>query len=200
MVSPNAALVSKPHLVSREHRLLQIKRDFEFKRVFRSLSTRGLKMEDPKHLPDASETTTKPTQPTQQTSTTSNKKKRKKRTPKPHILNQLTLRQPPWSYIRLQHLTSSPQPPDLDAVTAHLHLNAALSQFLGLHGAAIPFDILKFEGRDVWIRLPHEDSSALIAAVGGWVSTSGEGWRVKGSSSWDAAALGRDSGQDLFDG
>ena len=156
-------------------------------------------MDNSEYLPDATGITTRTTQPTQQTSIATTKKKRKKRTPKPHILSQITLRDPPWSYIRLQHLTSSAQPSDLDAVTAHLHLTAALSQFLGLHGTAIPFDILKLEGQDVWIRLPHDDSSAVIAAVGGWVSASGEGWRVKGLSSWDASAQFKDSGQDLFD-
>ena len=155
-------------------------------------------MDDSELLPHAAEAITKAETATQQTISTSTKKKRKKRAPKPHVLSQLTLRDPPWSYIRLQHLTSSTQTPSLDAVTAHLHLTAALSQFLGLHGTAIPFDILKFEGQDVWIRLPHEDSSALIAAVGGWVSANGEGWQVKGSSSWDANALGKDGGQDLF--
>jgi ribonuclease P/MRP protein subunit POP8 len=156
-------------------------------------------MEDSEILPDATVASTKPPEPTQQSSTTSKKKKRKKRTPKPHILSQLTLSDAPWIYIRLQHLTSSTQPSDLDAVTAHLHLTTALSQFLGLHGAAIPFDILKLDGQDVWIRLPHEDSSAVFAAVGGWVSANGEGWRVKCSSSWDASALSKDSGQELFD-
>lgn len=154
-------------------------------------------MADPEILPDATEPAAKSEEPTQ-TSTTSNKKKRKKRPSKPHVLSQVTLQQPPWSYIRLQHLTSSTNPGDLDAVTAHLHLTAALTQFLGLHGAAIPFDILKLEGQDVWIRLQHEDSSSLIAAAGGWVSTKGEGWRVKGSRSWDANALGKDYGRDTF--
>ncbi len=155
-------------------------------------------MEDSENLPDGAETTAKTTETTQQSSTTSNKKKRKNRTPKPHILTQITLRNPPWAYIRLQHLTSSSKPPDLDAVTAHLHLTAALTQFLGLHGQAIQFDVLKLEGQDVWIRIQHEDCSTLIAAVGGWVNGAGEGWRVKGSSSWDANAVGKEGGQDLF--
>lgn len=128
----------------------------------------------------------------------SSKKKRKKRAPKKHILTQITIRSPPWAYVHLQHLVSSPTAPELDAVTAQLHLTAALSQFLGLHGAAIPFDILKLEGHDVWIRLQSQDRTALVAAAGGWSSKSGEGWRVKGWSSWDANATSRDSGQDLF--
>ena len=154
-------------------------------------------MAHPEQLPDDTETTAITAPATQQSNSTTSKRKRKHQH-KPHILNQITIRNPQWAYIHLQHLTSKSSPPDLDAVTAHLHLTTALSQFLGLHGAAIPFDILKLNEQDVWIRLPAEDHSALKAAVGGWVSAGGEGWRVKGCSSWDASAIGRDAGQDLF--
>ncbi|KAK0251360.1 hypothetical protein B0A54_09295 [Friedmanniomyces endolithicus] len=155
-------------------------------------------------LPDVTETaaiTETTTQPSTITPGPNKKKKNRKRASKTHILSQSTIRNPPWSYIHLQHLTfnSLATTPALDAVTAHLQITAALTQFLGLHGAAIPIDILKTEGSEVWIRVPAEDHSALLAAVGGWVSGKGEGWRVKGSSSWDTGAMARDSGQDLFD-
>lgn len=112
----------------------------------------------------------------------------------------LTLRNPTWSYIRLQQF----QPPStssntLDALTAHIQITAALHQFLGVHGAAVPVDVLKLEGSDVWIRVPAEDRSALVAAVGGWVGRAGEGWRVMGWSSWSAGAEGgKDGGRGLF--
>lgn len=154
-------------------------------------------MADAENLPDATEDTTVTGDATQPTSTAS-KKRRKKRKPKTHVLSQFTIQNPPWAYVHLEHIVSAGATADLDALTAHLHITAALSQFLGLHGAAIPFDVLKLEQQDAWIRLPAEDRSALIAAVGGWVSASGEGWRVKGWSSWDANAVGKDSGQDLF--
>ena len=151
-----------------------------------------------KEVPEATDSTA-PTAPTTQASAaTSIKKKRKRGAPKLHILSQFSIRNPPWVYVHLQHLESSGTAPALDAVTAHLHLTSALSQFLGLHGTAIQFDVLKLDGQDLWIRLPSEDRSALLAAVGGWVGRSGEGWRVKGWSSWDANAMGRDSGQNLF--
>ncbi|RMY18733.1 hypothetical protein D0866_13083 [Hortaea werneckii] len=137
------------------------------------------------------------TLPTTQASSPPDKKKRK-RTSKNRILSQFAMRSPPWSYIHLQHLTPPGSEAKLDAVTAHLHLTASLSQFLGVHGTAISVDITKLEGKDVWIRVPNQDSSAVIAAAGGWTSGKGEGWRVKGSSSWDARAMARDSGQDLF--
>lgn len=127
------------------------------------------------------------------------KKKRKKKATKKHILTSFTIRNPQWTYLRLQRLSSAKDVPSLDAVTAHMYLTSALSQFLGLHGAAISFDILKLEGQDVWIRLPAEDRSSLVAAAGGWVNSNGEGWRVKGESSWDAGVSSCDNGQDLFD-
>jgi ribonuclease P/MRP protein subunit POP8 len=86
----------------------------------------------------------------------------------------------------------------LDALTAHLHLRAALSQFLGLHGTAIPVDILKLHDNNVHIRVPREDASAVVIAVGGWVGKTGEGWRVKNSGSWGAGLHSSTAGSDLF--
>lgn len=111
-------------------------------------------------------------------------------------VTQFTVRNPPWSYLQLSLITNSPDY-QLDALTAHLHLRAALSQFLGLHGTAIPIDILKLHGNDVHIRVPREDASALAVAVGGWVGKSGEGWRVKNPSSW-GAGLQSNAASDLF--
>ncbi|KAG9698651.1 hypothetical protein KCU95_g2433, partial [Aureobasidium melanogenum] len=111
-------------------------------------------------------------------------------------VTQFTIHNPPWAYLQLSLITNSPNY-QLDALTAHLHLRAALSQFLGLHGTAIPIDILKLHNNDVHIRVPREDASALVVAVGGWVGKSGEGWRVKTSSSW-GVGLQSNAGADLF--
>lgn len=140
------------------------------------------------------------TQPPETTASTSptKKKKRKKRPTKPHILSQFTIRKAPWSYFHLQRLVSSNTVPALDAVTVQLYLSSALTQFLGLHGAAIAFDILRIADQDVWIRLAAEDRGALVAAAGGWVSSNGDGWRIKGWSSWDAGVTNEGGGQDLF--
>lgn len=111
----------------------------------------------------------------------------------------LTLRNPTWSYIRLQQFQPPQTSNTLDALTAHIQITAALHQFLGVHGAAVPVDVLKLEGCEVWIRVPAEDRSALVAAVGGWVGRAGEGWRVMGWSSWSAGAEGgKDGGRELF--
>ena len=142
-------------------------------------------------------TTTKPT------STTT--------TTKPTTFKTLTLRSPPWSYIHLQqiHHNQASQQTPLDPLTVHLHLTQALHTFLGLHGAAIPIDILKLDSESessssgeeqsggLWIRVPSQDRAAVLAAVGGWVGKGGEGWRVLGWSSWGIGG-GRDGGRDLF--
>lgn len=131
--------------------------------------------------------------------------KRSHSTSKSQTLASFPLRNPTWSYVHLEHITPPPQssstpssPAPLDALTAHVHITAALNQFLGLHGAAVPVDVLKLAGREVWIRVPAKDRSALVAAVGGWVGRQGEGWRVRGWSSWSAGAKGREGGRDLF--
>lgn len=158
-------------------------------------------MEPPEEQSKVVEISTITTSMTQAASqNTTQKKNKRKRHPKPQQpIVQFSLRNPPWCYIHLQHLAPTAAPrSQLDAVTAHLHLTAALSSFLGLHGSAIPFDILRLEGRDVWIRVPADDRAALVAAVGGWVSGGGEGWRVKGWSHWDAGGGAQNGGQDLF--
>lgn len=112
-------------------------------------------------------------------------------------VTQFTIRNPQWSYLQLSLITNSPDY-RLDALTTHLHLRAALSQFLGLHGTAIPIDILKLSGNDVYIRVPRDDSSAVVIAVGGWVGKAGEGWRVKNFGSWGAGLHSSTTGADLF--
>ncbi len=104
---------------------------------------------------------------------------------------------------RFPSLTTPPTPTPLDAITARTNLSAALHQFLGLTGTAIAIDILHVKDNDVWVRVPREDASAVVAAVGGWVGGGGSGkesvgWRVKGRSEWLVGLVGGD-GSDLFD-
>ncbi|KAJ5099799.1 hypothetical protein N7532_006800 [Penicillium argentinense] len=136
-----------------------------------------------------------------------------------------TSRNPPWTYLKLQLIpqpdASSLQP--LDALSARTYLSSALSQFLGLTGTAIPIDILKI-GNDAtpksaekqslppsmtkkydcaWIRVPREDSAAVVAALSSWIggSSSGSGanvaWRVCAKGNY-LGALVAGSGKDLF--
>lgn len=101
-----------------------------------------------------------------------------------------TLRSPPYSYLHLSLVPSggparsSSDETQLDSVTVYSYLNSALSRFLGVHGSAISFDILKESGRDVWVRIPSEDASALVAALAQWTNSKGDMLRVIGRSAW----------------
>lgn len=169
------------------------------------ITYRYVTMDEPTPAADAPSTTA--TIPNESSGQTPNKTKRKRkiRHTKPHIHTQLSLRKPLYSYIHLRHtnsttvLTTTSPAPALDALTAYLHLTSALTQFLGLHGAAINFDILNLSDQDVWIRVAAEDRSAVVAAVGGWMNGKGEGWRVMGWSAWDVSVSGgARGGEDLF--
>jgi ribonuclease P/MRP protein subunit POP8 len=120
----------------------------------------------------------------------------------------LTISKPPYTYLHLRLIStssSSAQKTILDELTAKSYLTSALTQFLGLTGSAIPIDILKTEGNDVWIRTMREDGSAVVAAVGGWVravagETEGEmGWRVVGRGNWLGGLVGRERCEGVWD-
>ena len=109
-----------------------------------------------------------------------------------------TLHKPLYSYLYLSLLSSQQQPAysaneDVDILTFKRHLTAALVQFLGLNGAAIAssMDILKVEGRDVWIRTGQEDGRVILAAVGDWLGEDGVIWRVKGRGDWLGGLIAR---------
>ena len=99
-----------------------------------------------------------------------------------------TLRKPQWTYFHLAVMSSSADLPDLDILAFRQNLTTALNQFLGLTGAAIDVDILKFDGEEAWIRVPREDASAVHEAVSGWAGAkSAKGqhkWIVKGRDDW----------------
>lgn len=132
----------------------------------------------------------------------SNTKSKRKRANKNTTLSNFTIRNPPWSYVHLSlnspaKPSSGSVPATVNDVKARSYLQYALSQFLGLHGSAIPIDILNLSGADVWVRVPREDASAVVAAVGGWVGKEGEGWIVRDWGCWGPGG-GRDGGMDLF--
>ncbi|CAL5871822.1 uncharacterized protein PFLUO_LOCUS6075 [Penicillium psychrofluorescens] len=137
-----------------------------------------------------------------------------------------TSRNPPWTYLKLRLIPqpgTSPQP--LDALSARTYLSAALSQFLGLTGTAIPIDILKIENElpdmnaqstsmaqsdnpkkcdTVWVRVPRGDAAAVVAALSSWVGGSSGGssavsvaWRICAKGNF-LGALVAGSGRDLF--
>lgn len=105
-----------------------------------------------------------------------------------------TLRHPPYVYIYLTIQTLSPNPTivALDKVTARSYLHSALSQFLGLTGAAIQLDLLEVEGRDIWLRVAKDDASAVVAAVSQWMGARQDvSLRVKARGTWLGAVVAR---------
>lgn len=97
------------------------------------------------------------------------------------------IKQLPFVYFYISLITndtllekSSLAEPAIDMITARTNLDSALQQYLGLTGTAIPIDLLKIEGRDVWIRLPKEDGSAVQGCLSQWTGRDGSvAWRIK---------------------
>jgi len=112
-----------------------------------------------------------------------------------------TLRKPQWTYFHLAAVSSTSEPLQLDILILRQNLTNALNQFLGLTGAAIDIDILKFEKSDAWIRVHREDASAVQEAISGWAgaktSTGQYKWIIKGKDEWLVRLLNGD-GMDLF--
>lgn len=133
--------------------------------------------------------------------TTLPKLKRKHPPPStPQVLHTATLH-PTSTYLHLTLLPSFPVATGtspLDASTARLHILAALTQYLGDHGAAIPVDILHLEAQDVWVRVPVQDGVAVVAALSAWIAGRGVAWRIKGRGEWLGALVGGGDGQGLF--
>ncbi|QIX02044.1 hypothetical protein AMS68_007561 [Peltaster fructicola] len=125
-------------------------------------------------------------------------KKRRHRTSKNLTIAQFSCRHPEWTYFHLRHISDASTPTAIDETSVSLWIDAALSQFLGLHGRAVPVDFLKLQGQDIHIRIPHDDQQALIAALSNWTGRNGDALRTVGWSSWDANAYAHDAGQDLF--
>lgn len=139
------------------------------------------------------------------------------KTPLSQAIN-FTSRNPPWTYLKLQLIhqpgtSTTVQSQPLDPLTARTYLNSALSQFLGLSGTTISIDILKISpdspqqkpvDKMVWVRVPRQDASAVVAAVSSWIG-GGTGSGSVGSVAWRVCAKGnylgaltQGSGEDLF--
>ncbi|KAL9612751.1 MAG: hypothetical protein Q9167_002690 [Letrouitia subvulpina] len=115
----------------------------------------------------------------------------------------LTIRHLPWTYFHLSlQTTSNPvataQSAPIDIITARRYLSSALQQFLGLTGTAICIDILKVDGRDVWLRVPSDDRAAVTNALSSWVGAEEVAWIIRGKEEW-LAGLVAGNGDDHFD-
>ncbi|KAI4281925.1 MAG: hypothetical protein L6R38_003348 [Xanthoria sp. 2 TBL-2021] len=113
-----------------------------------------------------------------------------------------TIRHLPWTYFHLSlissEITSQATDAEVDILTARTYLTSALQQFLGITGTAIPVDFLKVEGRNIWIRVPRDDSAVVVSALSGWIGREGVAWRIKGKSEWLGSLIAGD-GSHLFE-
>jgi ribonuclease P/MRP protein subunit POP8 len=106
----------------------------------------------------------------------------------------ITLRNPPFSYfhLRLTSLEEQAQQQPLDELTIRSYLTAALQQYLGLTGTAIPIDILKVDGaQNAWIRVPRDDEVAVTTAVSQWVGSKGVNLRIEARGTWLGGVVAR---------
>lgn len=119
-----------------------------------------------------------------------------------HAITSKLIKAPAFSYICLQVISELEKPPDLDLLTARSCITAAVTQFLGLTGSAISVDILKVDQKECWIRVPREDLSVAVAALGAWIGGTELGgrigWRVKAVGNWLSVLLAQSSSQDLW--
>ncbi|KAH7318720.1 hypothetical protein B0I35DRAFT_250351 [Stachybotrys elegans] len=123
---------------------------------------------------------------------------------KSHDLLTCTARAPQFAYIHMELVTDDGGAAELDNIQVMSYCTAALRQFLGLTGMAIPLDILKAEGADCWVRVPAPDLGSVAAAVTAWKGTvDGDGraclLRVKQCSDWLGTMVGGDGLDRLWD-
>lgn len=122
---------------------------------------------------------------------------------KSHDILTCTIRSPPFSYAHMELVTEEGAGRDtqrrLDELQVKAYCTAALRQFLGLTGAAIPVDVLLARGAECWVRVPREDLASLSAAITAWRGTTEDGarclLRLKQCSDWLGSMVGSD-GQD----
>lgn len=119
-----------------------------------------------------------------------------------HVLLSCTIKDPPFSYAHLELVTNNTEPVELDNLQVKSYCTAALRQFLGVTGVAIPLDILKVDGIHCWIRVPRPDLASFAAAITAWRGTS-EGdiqylLRVKQCSDWLGMMVAADGRDELW--
>ncbi|KFA47026.1 hypothetical protein S40293_04637 [Stachybotrys chartarum IBT 40293] len=115
---------------------------------------------------------------------------------KSHELLTCTAKSPPFSYVHLELVTDGSASVELDNLMVKSYCTAALRQFLGLTGVAIPIDILKVDAGHCWLRVPQPDLGMFAAAITAWKGSSEGGTqcllRVKQCSDWLGTMVGSD--------
>jgi ribonuclease P/MRP protein subunit POP8 len=140
--------------------------------------------------------------------------KKKQKLEKSYDILTCTVKSPQFAYAHLELITTSSltassssndtQDPKLglDALQVKSYCTAALRQFLGLTGVAVPVDILKVQGGDCWVRVPRPDLSLFAAAMTAWKGSVEDGnlrlLRVKQCSDWLGTMVGSDGQERLW--
>lgn len=109
-----------------------------------------------------------------------------------------TLRNPPYSYIQIELVTQPPTQDAVDDITFKSHITNALSQYLGITGTAINIDVLKTNLNRTVVRLPHEDESAVVAALSQWSGRGGVTLRILSRGGWLAGVDNEGDDQELW--
>ncbi|KAI0969705.1 hypothetical protein F4678DRAFT_151595 [Xylaria arbuscula] len=122
---------------------------------------------------------------------------------KAHELASAVIKAPPYSYAHLELFNAeSSKTTELDALQVKSYCTAALKQFLGVTGMAIPLDILKVEGQSCWLRLLRDNLGAFAAAITAWQGTAQDGvhstLQIRGCSDWLGALVGQQDEQKLW--
>ncbi|KAI1310141.1 hypothetical protein F5Y03DRAFT_51048 [Xylaria venustula] len=122
---------------------------------------------------------------------------------KAHELAGSVIKAPPYSYAHLELFNAeSSKTAELDALQVKSYCTAALKQFLGVTGMAIPLDILKVEGKSCWLRLPRDNLAAFAAAITAWQGTAQDGiqstLKIRGCSDWLGALVGQQDEEKLW--
>ncbi|KAI0437703.1 hypothetical protein F4803DRAFT_132691 [Xylaria telfairii] len=122
---------------------------------------------------------------------------------KSYELAKSVIKAPPYSYAHLELFNAkSGKNTELDALQVKSYCTAALNQFLGATGVAIPLDILKVEGQSCWLRLPRDNLGAFAAAITAWQGTQQDSvpstLRIRGCSDWLGALVGQQDEQKLW--
>jgi len=131
-----------------------------------------------------------------------------------HDIFNCTISKPAHAYAQLELVTaevisvSSPRSNhpaaevELDALQVRSHCTAALKQYLGLTGVAIPIDVLKVLGRECWVRVPREDLPAFTTSITAWSGVVQEGTtsmlRVCASGNWLGNLIDRGNQRGLW--
>ncbi|KAF2963871.1 hypothetical protein GQX73_g9706 [Xylaria multiplex] len=121
---------------------------------------------------------------------------------KSYELAKCTIKAPSYSYTHLELFNAElSRAGDLDALQVKSYCTAALKQFFGITGMAIPLDILKVDGQSCWLRLPRDNLGAFAAAITAWQGTAQDvhsTLRIRGCSDWLGTLVGQQDEEKLW--